>query len=377
MSHSPYDSNLPPDPEGVEEFFVEGAVHQPQEVELELRRVHFLRELFQATPRVWVTPAIVAINVLVYVVMVFSGVDFWSPTAGSLYAWGGNLGISTTGGQWWRLLTCMFIHGGIIHLAFNMWVLWDLGQLVERLMGHAAFFVLYMLSGLFASLASASWNPTVVSVGASGAVFGVAGGLLGVLLRHRQSMPMAAFKGLRNSMLAFLALNLVIGISVPQIDMTAHVGGLAVGFVGGLGLGRKPLGAPLLTRLLRVGLVTAAGAGLLWLGVALTPKYDDFNGALVAFQKVEGSAIKAFQSAEQEYRAGTISDDQFAGAIEQRVLDPWRQANQQLQAIQRVPAAQRDLVPKLQAYARPARKLAIACGILAIQPSRPGQARKI
>ena len=71
-------------------------------------------------------------------------------------------------GQWWRLVTCMFVHFGILHLAFNMWVLWDLGRLVERLVGNVGFVVLYFLSGIAGSIASLVWNPTVVSAAPRG-----------------------------------------------------------------------------------------------------------------------------------------------------------------------------------------------------------------
>ena len=72
----------------------------------------------------------------------------------------------TLDGQWWRLLTCTFVHIGIIHIGLNMWVLWDIGQLVERLTGNVGFLLLYLLSGLFGSLASVYWNPEVLSAGA-------------------------------------------------------------------------------------------------------------------------------------------------------------------------------------------------------------------
>ena len=93
--------------------------------------------------------------------------------------WGANFGPKTMDGQWWRLFTSMFLHFGIIHIGFNMWVLWNVGRLVERLVGNFGFALLYVVSGLLGSVASLAWNPTTISAGASGAVFGVVGALIG------------------------------------------------------------------------------------------------------------------------------------------------------------------------------------------------------
>ena len=92
--------------------------------------------------------------------------------------WGANFGPMTMNGQWWRLVTCMFLHFGIIHLAMNMWILWGLAQVVERLVGSTGFAIAYMASGIAGSIASLAWYPVGVSAGASGAVFVTAAALL-------------------------------------------------------------------------------------------------------------------------------------------------------------------------------------------------------
>ena len=145
----------------------------------------FQRALATFTPRLIATPAIVAANVLVFATMIATGVNFFEPTVASMLDWGGNFGPLTENGQWWRLVTCLFLHYGILHLGFNMWVLRDLGRVVERLVGNVGFVALYFVSGIAASLASLTWNPVVVSAGASGAVFGVAGALLGLTAFRR------------------------------------------------------------------------------------------------------------------------------------------------------------------------------------------------
>ena len=91
---------------------------------------------------------------------------------------GANYGPYTLSGQWWRLVTYMFLHGGLLHIGFNMWCLWDLGALAESLYGRWTYAAVYLLTGIAAGLASVGWNPGVTSVGASGAIFGLAGALI-------------------------------------------------------------------------------------------------------------------------------------------------------------------------------------------------------
>ena len=129
--------------------------------------VRFWQRLVEITPRTLVTPAIVAVNALIFVLMTFDSGEILSPPSETLMDWGANYGPFTLDGQWWRLLTCTFVHIGLIHIGLNMWVLWDIGQLVERLVGNVGFLFLYLLSGLFGSLASVYWNPEVLSAGAS------------------------------------------------------------------------------------------------------------------------------------------------------------------------------------------------------------------
>ena len=113
---------------------------------------------FTPTPRAYVTPALVGVNVAVFVLMALSGVGLLSPRPLDLIRWGANFGPLTTHGEWWRLLTATFVHIGALHLLCNMWALWDVGVLMERLVGPAGLLVLYLLAGLAGSVASLSWH---------------------------------------------------------------------------------------------------------------------------------------------------------------------------------------------------------------------------
>jgi membrane associated rhomboid family serine protease len=156
-----------------------------------------------------------------------------------LVIWGANYGPWTLKGQWWRLFTSMFLHGSLLHLAFNMFALWQVGRLVERIFGSLRFTGLYLLAGLAGSLASVLWNPHVNSVGASGAIFGIIGGLLAFIGRASSGVPPTVVSDLRGSILPFLLFNLSAGFVYPHTDNAAHIGGLVGGWLAGHLLARS------------------------------------------------------------------------------------------------------------------------------------------
>lgn len=134
-------------------------------------------------------------------------------------------------GEWWRLLSSMFLHSGFIHLALNMISLYFLGSFVEEAFGRGRYLALYMLSGISGGLAYLYFGAfDVPAVGASGAIFGLLGGVLGYSLRRG---TFSWQNPLIRQLLILLALNLYIGFSVPNISNTAHLGGLAGGAVFG------------------------------------------------------------------------------------------------------------------------------------------------
>jgi len=288
--------------------------------------IDFYRKLFTATPHVYVTHVLIGINVLIFAVMILSGVSIFAPQVDSMIQWGANYGPKTLGGQWWRLFSCMFLHFGIIHIAFNMWVLWDIGQLIERLVGNIGFLIIYLLCGLSGSLASVYWNPNVVSAGASGAVFGMFGVLLGYLALQRHSVPMNVVKQLRSSGTTFLVYNLIFGFMVRFIDNAAHIGGLVAGFIGGIVLSHSLDGDVAIRRLVRAAAVLVLGVAGVSAGILAAPDPPLDLGT------EESRILDIYETAYNEWEKRELDDLGFATLLERDVIAPWEHLTEELMA---------------------------------------------
>jgi rhomboid protease GluP len=178
------------------------------------------------------TQVIVGINVLVFLGMVLSGVSPMSPTPLQLVTWGANFAPLSLGSQPWRMLASNYVHIGIIHIFFNMWCLWNLGRLAEHIFDRWTYLLVYTASGIAGSLASLWVHPRGVGAGASGAIFGLAGGLIAMLYLGKLPIAKEALKPTLKSLIMFAAYNLFFGL-VPGIDNSAHLGGLAAGLALG------------------------------------------------------------------------------------------------------------------------------------------------
>jgi rhomboid protease GluP len=218
-----------------------------------------------------VTQLLIGANAIVFLKMTLAaGLTLFGSAAWNsldVMRLGANIGVYTLGGEWWRLLTNTFIHGGLLHIAFNMWCLWSLGRLAESVYGSWTFAAVYLLCGLSGSMGTVIWNPFVSSVGASGAIFGIAGALISSFYLGEFSLPRAAVSGMLRSVVAFVGYNLVFGAMIAHVDNAAHVGGLVMGLILGALIAKlAPAHDAVLRRLgvLLVGalLLTGVGFGL-------------------------------------------------------------------------------------------------------------------
>ncbi|RAJ01520.1 rhomboid protease GluP [Chitinophaga skermanii] len=180
-----------------------------------------------------ITPIIIGLNILVFLVMCMSGVSFISPTVEELVKWGGvNRFLVLEDGEWWRLLTAAFLHGGILHIGFNMYAFFFVGVLLEPVLGKLRFSAAYLLCALTSSFASIWWQSNSVSVGASGAIFGIYGVLLALLVMNHHIADYNR-NSLLKSILFFIVINIFIIGNAAGIDNAGHIGGLVGGVVIG------------------------------------------------------------------------------------------------------------------------------------------------
>jgi membrane associated rhomboid family serine protease/Flp pilus assembly protein TadD len=257
------------------------------------------------------TPAtyvLLAINIAVFGAMVASGISAFEPTTHQMLHWGADFGPLTLNGQYWRMLTSMFLHFGIIHLLGNMWCLWSLGQLAEKFVGSIAVIAIYLLTGIGASLLSLSWNPMRVSAGASGAIFGIAGLLVPVLYYGKLNLPKEEVRHLLGYVVRFSFLNLLFGLKA-HVDNMAHLGGLVSGLLIGFFLARtfnSPAGEQGAQRR-NILAVSAMVLLVLFVPVAMAKQYAvEFGKGDAAFaQKDYNAAIEHMQ----KYLAAQPDDD--------------------------------------------------------------------
>lgn len=172
-----------------------------------------------------ITYIIIAICLLLFGTMYIFGNG--SEDTMTLLLFGANLDVLVESGQVYRLLTCTFLHIGIIHLICNMYSLYVIGKEVETLYGKWKFLIIYALSGICGSILSLAFSPNTVSAGASGAIFGLLGALLYFGYHYRTYLGAT----IKRSILPVIIINLVIGFLNPAIDNAAHIGGLVAGIL--------------------------------------------------------------------------------------------------------------------------------------------------
>jgi membrane associated rhomboid family serine protease len=214
-----------------------------------------------------VTRILVAINVVVYLITVAQGAGLNTP-GGSLFNKWALFGPLVKHGDWWRLITSAFLHGSLIHIAFNMLALWWLGAPIEMVLGRVRYLGLYLVSGLAGAAGALVANPTSVTVGASGAIFGLLGA--GLILEYQATGSLAG------NYLTLIVINLAISFAVPGISIGGHLGGLVGGTLATLAFSRFGRGHAAYGKL---GLLGAASLVAIAVG-----------SVLIAYWKVRGLA---------------------------------------------------------------------------------------
>jgi rhomboid protease GluP len=301
-----------------------------------------LHALLQRIARPHMTLLLIAVNVLVFLAMVLGSAGLWDTPGDVQLAWGANFGPATQDGEWWRLGSAMFIHFGMLHLAFNMWALWDGGHLVERMYGHLRFAMLYLASGLVGNLLSlVVQGNEAVSGGASGAIFGVYGALLVFLWHARRSLHVEEFRWLFWGALAFSSISIALGFLIPGIDNSAHIGGFVTGVASGVLL------APTQPHTQKRRRLIAGGALLLAILALIAripePKYRwseeiQVREEIARFVREEQAIKRSWYGIVQESEQGEATFDELAGHIDSEIGDRYEGSFEQLSQLPLDPA---------------------------------------
>jgi rhomboid protease GluP len=278
-----------------------------------------------------ITYGLIILNVAFFVIMAGSGVGLFDPEAQDLVKWGANVKSYTEGGEWWRLVTSMFMHIGIIHLLLNMYALYQVGIHLEPVLGRWKFLGAYLATGIFAGLTSIWWHEDIASAGASGAIFGMYGVFLALLTT--KFFDPTAQKSLLSSIGVFVLYNLVYGMK-SGIDNSAHIGGLVSGLVLGY----------LFFLLQRtewkkyyagICIAVAFAAAFLF----LNGKQNDDSAFYKIWDEVSVLETKAMESLQNKEK---LTSEEFISQARSVSLPAWNDAKQKLQ-----PTIQYKLTPKV------------------------------
>ncbi len=265
-----------------------------------------------------------------FVVMTAGGVGLLDPDIDGLLKFGANYPPLTTSGQWWRLISCTFVHLGVLHFGVNMWALWNLGRLTETLLGSRSMGVVYAVSGLAGSVASTAMQPFSVGGGASGALFGLMGAILGLLLARRHVMNPQVVRALRNDVFTFLLLNGLLAMQIKSLDLWAHGGGFVAGAIAGWAVLAGPVPSSWLPAPKRAWTVMAVSLALLISAAASLPKVPD----LIAIETAYSEVGRTLSARENELRvaldARKISLQEALRVIDQELQPQWQALDNKL-----------------------------------------------
>jgi membrane associated rhomboid family serine protease len=305
-----------------------------------------LRERTRIAP---VTPTIAALNVAVVLGMFFHPHLLNDPDP--LISWGASFGPRTANGEWWRLLTTLFVHSSIVDLLVNLLAFVPLGLLLERIVGPVAFAAVYLTAGLFSSLFSLSVFPVEVSVGAAGAVAGVYAFLLAVSLwgisqKPRLVLPLITVKGLAICGGLFLVYSWLTGATAVVVV------GFAAGLITGLTVSRGVNTRR--TPAVRMAATVATMSCVAIVTAVPLRGITDARSDITIVIETEGHTAAAFKTALEEYTEGRMSEQALAGVIDRVIMPEMRYVSERLALIDRtmVPEEQLPLLTAAEEYLR-------------------------
>jgi membrane associated rhomboid family serine protease len=310
----------------------------------------FRAALRERTRWVLATPALIAVNVTVFVLMLFGAGALSDPA--TVTGWGGNYWLGTRNGEWWRLVTSIFVHAGMFQLLVNVAGLTQIGLILERLVGRVIVITVFLTAGVFASLVNLVTHPMATSFGASGAIFGLYGllaasSIWGMSHRSNVTIPLRAVTRLVPGAVVFILYNL----ANDSVGIAAEFTGLFVGLLCGTILtrgvnDRKPAAR-------RVSYVVAAAAVMAVLfAIPLRGGVTDVKPEIQRMVAAEDRMAGAYQKAAQRFRSGGTSADALALLIDRTIIPDLQITDARLKALVGVPEEHQPLVANAEEYVR-------------------------
>lgn len=276
--------------------------------------------IFKPTEGYYISPILININIIIFILMLASGVHILSPSSESLLSWGANFKPLTLEGQWWRLFSNIFLHIGVLHLLFNMYALLYIGLLLEPYLGKIRFLAAYLITGIAASLSSLWWHDLSISAGASGAIFGMYGVFLALLTSNL--LDKSVKKAMLTSIGVFVAYNILNGLKPNSgIDNAAHIGGLISGLI--VGYAFIPSLKNFKNNTIKFSTIATLSILLLITSIIFYNTLPNDIGAydkkMTRFVEMESMALEIYNMPEN------TPDDQFLNTIQNRGLYYWKE----------------------------------------------------
>jgi membrane associated rhomboid family serine protease len=325
----------------------------------------FRAALRARSPRIIVTPALAAINALVFVGLVFGAGAMADPA--TLLGWGASLGPRTTNGEWWRLLTSLFVHDGLFFLLISVGVVLQIGAILERVAGRLTFALVYVLAGISAGLIHLSSHPVDVAAGSTGAVFGLYGLLVATigcqLLLHRRVVEDAeptlveetGPKDVRMPLVVMNRLAIVAALFIAYILASGRATGaepaaLGVGLVFGLALASRDGGKQ--PEIYRVAIAAGTVAAFATAYAIPLRQIADVKPEIARLIATEDQSAKTYQTALEAYKKGRTTADAIAQLAERTFMPELHAADARLLALKNVPEEHQPLVADAREYVR-------------------------
>lgn len=270
--------------------------------------------IFKPVEGYFITPILIILNILVFIIMILSGVDILMPENQDLIDWGANFRPITLAGESWRLFTACFLHIGVLHLLLNMYALVYIGILLEPYLGKARFLAAYLVCGIVSSMVSLWWNDMTISAGASGAIFGMYGVFIALLTTNLVD------KTVKNTLLTsvgvFVVYNIIYGLKPgSSIDNAAHIGGLLSGLVIGYSFvpGMRQYENKRL-KFLTIGIVTVVllAASSLYYG-KLSGDMKKYEEGIEKFASMESMALEVFSMPRESSKEAILKEFRSRG----------------------------------------------------------------